>query len=258
MPSIRFIPSNALKDFRLELARGNVPGKSGIHKFGANPAIPAGNTEDVTFSGVINWLTAATTVRIKAGGDAADDSGGNGARTITVVGLDENFVDAEEDITTNGTSASTVTTITFIRVFRALVKTVGVYTAANTAAITVENGAGGTDLITIGAGEGQTETSEFTIPAGKTAYLTHFDVTVDATKPADAKMYQRQNADDVSAPFTGKRLIAGVFQLEGESTDDFGSYVIFPAKTDLWWEATAGAGAASEVSIDYDLILVDD
>ena len=258
-PSSDFIPaSRETTNHSLEVARGNVSGVSSVHKFGANPSVAANSTEYVTFSGAINWLTAATAVRIKAGGDAADDTAGNGARKVIVQGLDENWADASEEITTAGSSASTATTVTFIRVFRAYVTDVGVYTAANTGNIVIENGAGGTDLLTIEAGEGQSETSEYTVPAGKTAYLTNFDATVDAAKAADMKMYQRRNADDATVPFTGKRLVGGFLQLIGEATEQFGSYPSFPAKTDLWWEATTGSGAAPAVSIDYDLMLVDD
>lgn len=244
-------------DPKLDRAAGLYSNQSIVHKFGANPSVSASSTEDVTFSGTINWLQAATSVRIKAGGNAADDASGNGARKVTVEGLDENWADVSETITTNGSSESTGTTATFIRVFRAYVTDVGVYTAANTGNIVIENAAGGTDLITIAAGEGQTETSEYTVPAGKTAYLTRFTVEVDGNKAADVKMFQRRDADDFTAPVTGKRLVHAAVQLIGAESESLDSYISFPAKTDLWWAATTGGGSAAAVAVDYDLILVD-
>ena len=108
-------------DHKLDLKRGFVGGQTAVHKFGGNADIAASSTEDIVFGGTINWLTAATTVRVKSGGNAADDDGGNGAQTIRVEGLDENFAEAQEDITLAGADASDVTTITFIRVYRAYV-----------------------------------------------------------------------------------------------------------------------------------------
>lgn len=258
MPSTDYTPaSRNASDPKLDRAAGLYSNQSIVHKFGANPSVAASSTEDVTFSGTINWLQAATSVRIKSGGNSADDASGNGARKVTVEGLDENWADVSETITTNGSSASTGTTATFIRVFRAYVTDVGVYTASNTGDIVIENAAGGTDLITISADEGQTQTSEYTVPAGKTAYLTRFTVKIDANKAADVKMFQRRDADDVSAPVTGKRLVYAAFQLIGAESKSLDSYISFPAKTDLWWIATTSSGNAAAVAVDYDLILVD-
>lgn len=244
-------------DHKLDLARGFIGGQSPVAKSGANPSITSSSTEDITFSGVINWLQAATTVRIKAGGDANDTAAGTGAQSITVMGLDENWDEAEEDIVTAGASASSVTTTTFIRVYDAYVKDVGTYTGANTGNIVIENGSGGTDLLTIGAGKGESESSEFTIPAGKTGYLTRAAADVDAGKAADMIMWQRQNADDVSTPFSGKRIVIEFPQLIGMVREKFDSYRSFPAKTDLWWTGTTGSGSAPSVQADYDLVLVD-
>lgn len=244
-------------DVKLDTATGLIAGRSVIHKFGENPVVAVSSTEDVTQSGVINWLTAATTVRIKAGGNAADDTAGAGSQSIIVAGLDENFEDAEETIVTAGASASSVTTTTFIRVFRAWGLDAGAYTGANTGDIVIENGAGGTDLLTITAGMGQSETSEYTIPAGKTGYLTRISAEVDANKACDMHMWQRRDADNVSAPYTGKRIVADFPQLIGSDGENFESYIEFPEKTDLWWTATTGAGNPASVGVDYDLILVD-
>lgn len=244
---------------RLDMARGFLAGYSLVHKFGANPSISSSSTEDITFSGAINWLTAATTVRVKSGGNAADvNSSGAGARTITVVGLNSSWAEVEEDIALAGGSASAVTTTTFIRINRAYVKTVGTYSVANTGNITIENGSGGTNLVVIEAGVGQTQSSAFTVPVGKTAYLTRISSVVDANKAVTMRMFQRRDADDVTVPFTGKRMVAIFPQLIGQAARTFESYPLFPAKTDLWWAGTTGSGNTAAAGVNYDLILVDD
>ena len=172
--------------------------------------------------------------------------------------MDANWEATSETIATNGSSASSPTTETFIRINRAYVLDVGTYTGANTGDITIENGSGGTDLVVIEAEKGQTQSTAYTVPAGKTAYLTAYMVQVDGNKAADMNMFQRRNADDVSAPFTGKRLVIPITQLIGSLDRALESYVSFPAKTDLWWSATTGSGASAAVSASYDMILVDD
>lgn len=242
---------------KLDRAAGLYGEQSAVHKFGANPDVSASSTEYVTYSGTINWLQAATTVRVKAG-NTNDSSGGTGAQKVMVEGLDSNWVEASEELTTNGTSAGSAGSVSFIRIYRAYVTDVGTYGGANAADVVIENSAGGTDLLTIGSGLGQSETSEYTVPAGKTAYLTRFDIEVNGSKAATVNFFQRPNADDVTTPFSGKRLIHSTPDLTGAEDLTFDSYQSFPAKTDLWWEATTGSGANTSVSCDYDLVLVND
>ncbi len=244
-------------DFNLDLARSFIGGQSGVSKFGTNPNVSASSTEDITFSGTINFLTAATAVRIKSGGNVNDTAAGSGAQQVTIVGLDENWEEASETIATNGNSASSATTTTFIRVFRAYVGNVGTYGGNNAGNITIENSTGGTDLVTIEAGRGQTQISLYTVPAGKTAYLVRIRVGSTSSKASDIRLWQRQDADDVTTPFTGKRLIRQFLGVTGSRVVNFNSYPPFPAKTDLWGSVTTASGGAGAVELAYDLVLVD-
>ena len=70
-----------------EAAKGNITGSTIVNKFGRNASV--GTTYvPVTVGGVYNTPqpAAATTLRIKAGGDANDAAAGTGAREVTVVG----------------------------------------------------------------------------------------------------------------------------------------------------------------------------
>lgn len=245
-------------DHALDIARGFSGGQKGVSKFGANPNVTASSTEDISFSGIINWLTAATTIRIKAGGNSADDSAGLGAQQVIIEGLDSNWNEVSETLTTNGASASSASSTSFIRINRAYVGNVGTYTGANEGNIVIENSAGGTDLITIEAARGQSQTSQYTVPAGKTAYLLSIRIGSTTAKASDILFWQRRNADDVTTPFTGKRLIRGFLGVSDSRDIDFEAYPSFPAKTDLWANITTGSGATGAGEIAYDLILVDD
>lgn len=245
-------------DFLIEVQKGNVPGHAIKHKFGRNDAVPNASFEFVNLLQFTAWpLSAATTVRVKAG-DAADDAAGNGAREITVEGIDSNFNEIPEAIATAGASASANTSASFWRIHRAWVSAAGTYGAANTAAVVIENSAGGTDLIKINIEEGQTQFAAWTVPAGKTAYLLAAIIHVDASKAADLAFYMRSDIDDTTAPLKSKRLILYIDGIVGGHTHKPRSPSEgFPEKTDLWWEAE-GSGAQTEVSVDFELLVVDD
>jgi hypothetical protein len=247
------------KDFLLEVAKGKVAGHSLVHKFGRNDAVPNGSFEKISLLSIPTaFLSATTTVRVKAGGDANDTSGGSGARKVTVQGIQDTLLtEASEEITLAGASASSATTVSFWRINRAWVSEAGTYGGANTAAVTLENSGGGTDLLLIGAGEGQTQYGGYTIPTGQTGYLMSITTTVDALKAADIRMYTREDFTTTSAPVSSKRVkrywdgVLGGFHFE------FKAPMLLPAETDIWFEAQ-GAGAITEASVDFEILLVAD
>ena len=246
-------------DFYTEVQKGNVTGHTMVHKFGRNDAVPNGSWAFVTLLGQTSHvLSAATTVRIKAGGDAADTAAGAGAREITVQGLREiTLAEETEVIATAGAGVSLATARLFWRVHRVWVSSVGTYGGANTADIDIENGAGGTDIIKIAIEEGQTQDAVFSIEGGKTGYLLSIHITVDSGKKADIRMFTRNSLDDTTAPMPAKRLklyfdgIAGEFHY-----DPKGAELSLDEKTDIWFEAQ-GVGATAEVSVDFEILMVD-
>lgn len=258
--------SNILStDFYTEVRKGNVTGHALVHKFGRNDGVGATFEGIHLLSGAFNFLTAASTVRIKAGGNAADTAAGVGAQAITIEGLDNSLNFVSESVATAGGSASSNTSASFWRVFRLYVTpaSAGAYATsagtvgANTGIVTVENSAGGTDLITIGAGEGQSQYGAYAVPTGKTAYFLSATMTTDGNKAADFRCYTRENLSDFSTPFEPKRLkvyfdgILGTFSFSPKSPG-----FTVSGGGDIWWEAEAGA--STEVSIDFELLLVDD
>jgi len=246
------------RDFLIEVQKGNVAGHSLVHKFGRNDAVANGAWEHVSLLPQTTFLTAATTVRVKAG-NAADTAAGAGAQSITIEGVDSNLVDASEAVETAGGSASGNTTASFWRVYRSYVTPLraGAYGGNNTGDVIIENSAGTADLIKILAGEGQTQYGGYTIPTGKTGYLLGVLFTVDASKAADLRMYMRAAFNDFTTAFAPKLLknywdgIAGVFQFVPRSP------ITIAALTDVWFEAQGG-GAITEVSVDFEILLVDD
>ena len=253
---------NIPADFYTEIQKGNVPGHSIVQKFGHNDSVANGSWEGVqqTAAGAFNFLTAATKVRVKAGGDGADTAAGAGAQAVTVEGLDDTGAFVSESIELAGAAASALTTVLFWRVYRAYITPLraGAYGGSNTANIVIENGTGGTDLITIIAGEGQTQYAAYAVPLGKTGYLMHVSLTSESTKSSNFRLYTRASLTDFTTPFAPALLkrnwdgVAGVTSIETHSP-----LLTLPALTDIWFDAY-GAGAIAQVSVNFEILLVDD
>lgn len=245
-------------DEALDRARRHISEQKTVEKFGSNPVVEATATEDIWFTGgTFTWLTTAIKLRIKTGGNSADDDGGLGAQIITIEGLDENWEEITEDLVTNGTSVSSSTNATFFRLNRAFVKTCGTYGSANTGDIVIETTAG-VELANIEATIGQSQNSMYTVPINKTAYLTHVHTQVDANKEMDIFMFQHPNADDVTTPFRSRREVIAFRQVSQPVDHMFASYPSFEGPCDLWFKAVnAAAGNDAGVSVTYELILID-
>lgn len=244
------------QQFAIELARGLVTGMSGVRKFGHNESVGTSFEDIWDAGGTYPFPTSALAVRVAAGGNAADDSAGAGARTIRVVGLDETWADASEDITLAGASASAATTTTFIRVFRAYVLTAGTYGAPNTGDISIET-TGSTELARIPAGLGQTMMAVYTIPAGKVGYLVGIDVASETKKTFSIRLWRREDADTTSAPFSGKRLVSEFHGIADRASRSYRTLpAVFPAMTDIWMAAAVETGTGM-VAAEFDVVLVD-
>ena len=245
----------------LLIRRGLIQGASLVHKFGRNSGVPNGSWEGVLqATAQFTWLQAATTVRVKAGGNVADDGTssplGAGAQAVTIQGLDATGVEVSETVTTAGAAASAYTTTEFIRVYRAWVSAAGTYTGNNTANIMIEDGSN--DLILIAAGEGQTQFCGYTIPLGKTGYLASVLVQADGAKAADFRLFTRENILETSAPYTAKRLKYYWDGVLGVSVVRTLTPILrIPALTDIWIEAQGGS-VGTEVTADMEIVLYDD
>jgi hypothetical protein len=248
----------------LEVARGTIPGVAVVHKFGRNTSVPTTYTP-VTFGGVFNELQvgAATTLRVKAG-NTNDTAAGTGAREVTLTMIDETGAEVTEALATAGTSASSATTTTAIRLIRVRVTKSGTYATSaagsHAAAITIENGAGGTDWATIdatGFPRGSSEIGVTSIPTGKTAYLENLKAFTDSTKTTTILLFQRTGILQTAAPYDAMTTIAEE-RLEGGSgaiVFDPPIKVIGPA--DLGCLAKVSSTTA-EVDVDFEYYLVDD
>lgn len=244
-------------DFLLRVALGDIPNHSIVPKFGYNDAVPSSAWESVwALSTGVAFPTAATTVRIKAGGNALDTAAGAGAREVYVQGLDSNGDLAEEAIATAGASASSATSTSFWRVFRGWVSACGTYGANQAADITIENSAGTQDLLQLPVGFGQSQHAAYAVPDGFEAFIINIHLAVNSTKAADFRLRWRENLTDTSAPVSAVRTRRFWTGINTPLELDFSRSPIgpFPGLSDIWVEAR-GNGGTAEVSADYQLLV---
>lgn len=251
------------KEFLIEVAKGNVTGHSLVNKFGFDGAVTS-TLNPVADAQVYQTPTTAQSLEIVSS-DANDTSAGTGARTVEIQGLDANFNLQTQTVSMNGTTAAAITG-TWMRVFRAKVTESGTYATqsagSHAGTLTIRVASAGATWATIGLTTasfpmGQTEIGAYTIPAGKTGYLLSKHVSIESSKTPNVLWFQRDNADDVSAPYDTMRLFERHVGAADEiSYNPHAPIVTLSEKTDIGCMAYVSTGTAA-VSIDFQILLVD-
>lgn len=96
-------------DYYAEVAKGNRQGVSLWNKFGYNLDIDNGVEEIIaSFGGTFSVMTTADTLNLVST-SAADNGSGTGARTVQIIGIDENADQQTEIVTLNGLTPVTTT-----------------------------------------------------------------------------------------------------------------------------------------------------
>jgi hypothetical protein len=193
MPLSIYYPLDS--DNPLAVPRGEVPGISGVNKFGQAPdGVQTTLTDiwaraDATPTQQI-WL-APTAARIHAlvSSDAGDDGSpvGIGARTVRVYGL-QTWASAEtsEVVTLNGVGA--VNTVnSYVIIHRMAVVTMGA-SGPNVGTITATAAVDGTVTAAILPAKGQTQLAIYGVPSTQTLYLTSVLFSIHDTGGTSKKL----------------------------------------------------------------------
>lgn len=225
--------------FGLNVARGLVPGMSGIFKTGFNSAFGNGTEESFwTHSVIYPWSGWGAGGTLSCYSASASDTG-----SLIITGLNSTtWATQTETITLNGTTP-VVTTGSFIRINS--IRYNG-SSAANVGEIHLERN--GTTVGHIAAGDGIGQGAQYTVPAGYTAYV--MQGTANIGKGQDGTGYFKY------------RLYGGSFNramtfLLYQSTFDytFAVPLQLPEKTDLDVTMIA-ANAGTAASCEYSILLI--
>lgn len=227
-------------DFPLSVLLGLVPGYYRDTKFGRNAGF--GTTQETLWSkgGAYVYLDQGVSDTIGVISDNVADAG----LTITVRGMDTNYIEFEEEITLDAVDPVNVPAISARKYHRGYRSEV-IGPRINAGNISgISNAAGNPTLIYIDAGEGQTQMLLFTVPADKTCILLQAAATVEATKV----VLFRAKTRAPGRPFITKRPYDGS---AGSITSFFVASRI-PEKYD--YEVTAESNlstAGASVNVDY-------
>jgi len=212
------------RDLMLDIPAGDDGSKSSLNKFGYSADIDT-SAEEVWDGGVAYAGFLATADTISAiSTSVEDDTGGDGALTITIQGLDETYAFAEETLTMNGQTTTTETNTTFLRVFRVSVTTAGV-SLTNEGTITLASTTPTTVAI-ISATKGQTLMALYTVPLGKTLYMTKWYLSTGKGDDIYGELFKRE--------FGGAwRIQHSQSVYQGQAVHEFNPYLKFTEKTDI-------------------------
>jgi hypothetical protein len=243
-----------------------------VHKFGRNADV-AGAWEPISLGGVYQMPTAAVSLEFLSS-DAADALNGAGMHELTVIGLNASWAEQTVSTAAHATDGTTAVAIsgTWLRVYRAYVSSSGTYPTSfggsHVGDITIRVASAGATWATIdeangGAvdiARGQTEIGCYTVPTGKTAYLSSWTLTVEpgqTTKPS-VIIFQRPNADDTSSSYSGTmREIWTAINIDSPiNTKPATPLGPFVGPCDIGFVAL-GAATTAAVECDFELLLLD-
>jgi hypothetical protein len=241
----QFMDMIRLPNYGLGVAKGQFDDITHIHKFGAVPAMSQNQTgtiwdvNDTTYP----WSSFDTAGTLSIPAVNASDN----AKSIVLVGLDNDYLELTETVTVSSSGATT-TTQSFKRIFRAYVTNGSV---TNVGDIVVQKG--GTTVATIKAGKAQTLMAVYTVPAGKTGYILKGVATCQAGADATGDMFVRYFGQD-------SFRVGHTFEVSGTGGEylyDFGVPVKIPAKSDIDVRCSVRSNNA-RVTAAFDIILDED
>lgn len=246
---------------RARIANGEVIGVSRVDKFGSGTV----GTSLVPISGAATYKTPTTATSLEFVSDNASDGvGGSGARVVHITGLNANFLETTQNLTTNGLTPVALS-VDLIRLYRWSVIETGTYadetTGSHAGNLTIRGAGSGPVWDTIENTPfpaGMSHIGAYSIPLGKTGYLVTKRITVDSIKTVNAYFFVRDSINDITSPHTGvMKLIDRHFGLTG-TTDVMIKTVKGPfvGPADIGALAQTAVGTA-EVSINFDILLLD-
>lgn len=250
LPALRVIAN--LNGWGIQVSNGEIEGVGYIEKFGMNVDVDSNKETIWDAGGIYQYLTTAETVAITST-SGADSTAGTGARTVEIQGLDADHNLVYETLTVGGGAG----TQEFLRIFRAKVLTAG-SSGVNEGTVSITSNSTSKVLAQIGidgsgsnaAGRGQTFMTLYTVPAGKTAYLTQWTVGCG-----------KQNTDAVATflarPDGGAWNAKDIITVSATTyAKDYKIPLKFDEKTDIEVRAYSTTNN-SLVSSTFNLILID-
>lgn len=239
--------------FELQVARGQIAWHRSVTVFGFNGDIDSSPETVWPGGGLLPFPGSATQMSVSSS-SADDASGGTGARSVYISGLDADYNEVSEAVTLNGQTAVT-TANSYVHINDAYVATAG---SGNSAAGSIYIGTG---IVTAGIPAtvydivaydyNKRVTGSYTIPAGYTGYLAQglFSTGQSGGSNAVTGRLMARGTNNI-------RLTSAIVTLNNGSADYSFEYpVVIPEKTTV--EAQAfGASENNSCSSMFIILLV--
>ena len=231
--------------FGIRMGAGKIANARPVFVFGFNPDVQ--NTEETVWDhgGVYAYPSSASVMTVSSSSASTN-------AVVSVVGLDANYREQTELVTTNGqTPVSTTKSYLRINAAYALTGTVADSIYVGTGVVTA--GVPANVYARIINGNNRTEMGLYTVPLGHTLYITRGNIS---------------HGSDSSAYITGRlmyRLQGLLFSTAAKVTLNnkfidfvFDNAIALPEKTDLETRAICSKQQANAVSTSFQGILVDE
>lgn len=159
-----------------DIAEGQIPGHTGITQLGYNNDVD--NVREDLWEVGGTYVFPETPIQMKISSTSANDtSAGTGARTVDIHYLDTNYTEQSETIILNGITPVNTVATNILRINDIHVMTVG-SGGVSDGSLSLQNIAGTITYGSIGAGGNASRQAIYTVPTGKTFYITAINVGV--------------------------------------------------------------------------------
>lgn len=237
--------------FSLGAASGDINGLSSINKFGKNPDVDSAASEDIwDYGGTYQFSTTADITKIIS--SAADTV------NIDIYGLDGDYLSSSQTVTLSGTTFVTLTT-PLMRVNRmincgATDLSGGVYLVTSTATHTGGVPDNSTDVRAfINGSENQTLMAIYTVPSGKTAYMTKLVTNLGRALTSNGSM------ELLVRPYGEVFQVKRAYQVSNTDNDvrEYSPYLKINTKSDIVVRNSTVSANNTIITAEFDLILKD-
>jgi hypothetical protein len=182
-----------------------------------------------------------------------------GASIVHMWGLDSDMVERQEFVILNGVS-NVATSRAYWRIYRIHIDGAASRITNNVGNISATAVTDGTVTAQINATNGQTLMAIYTIPAGKTGFMTNFSAGINKTAVgALANMSLRQSK--FAAPDGAGCVTEHYFSLSTDGSSKiqhfFSPYKVFEERTDIWIRCESVTANDTDITAAFDLIIKD-
>lgn len=256
-----FIPD----DWHYRLSSGRINRKQSVFVFGRNTDVGTSLFEPIADAGVF-WTpqaSSASTLYVQSS-STSDTAAGVGAREITIEGINALGELVSDSVATNGTTASSATSNSYMRVLKASVSKSGTYgtqsVPSHIGTITVRDSAtNGTraQISSTGFPRGASQIGVYTIPVNKRGYIEYLNINVDSNKTANVVMFKRGNILQSTAPYDAIQVVTEFPGVSGGSEFNPSSPInSLTGPCDIGFMGVGITNAAG-ISVAFELILED-